>query len=101
MRFSDLKPGDHFSYEGVEYTKTSPILAKDANGQSRLIPRSAVLQTQTVQGPPSPRKEASDLDRLYQAVTAIIRQEVHDVVLDMRLRQAVEKAWKTIKTGAS
>jgi len=97
MRFLDLKIGDHFFFEGLEYTKTSPVLATGSNGQSRFIPQSAVLQTHPVQRPPTSRMEASELDRLYQAVTGIIRQEVRDVDLEMRLHQAIEKVWRNLK----
>jgi hypothetical protein len=97
MRFSDLKIGDHFFFEGHEYTKTSPVLACDVEGKSRIIPRSAELQSHSTQGPLTTDVEDSELDRLYHAVTTIIRQEVHDSDLEVRLRHAIEKAWKGIK----
>lgn len=97
MRFSDLNVGDRFFYEGLEYTKSSPVLASDANGHSRFIPRSAVLQTHPAQTPPIPRVKENELDRFYQATLAIVRQQVQDVDLATRLRQAIEKSWREIK----
>lgn len=100
MRFSDLKPGDHFFLEGREYTKTSPVLAKDTDGKSRLIPRSAVLQVHPQHHPPTTRPQTSELDRLYHAVISLIRQEVRDSDLEIRLCQAIETTWQGIKDGS-
>lgn len=97
MRFTDLKIGDHFLLEGVEYTKTSPILASDSKGKSRIIPRSAELQTDSSFPSTPTHGQTSELDQLYHAVTAIIRQQVQDSDLEIALRYAIEKAWKSIK----
>lgn len=100
MRFSDLKTGDHFFFEGIAYTKTSPVLASDASGKSRIIPRSAELQAHPSQSPQPTPAAASELDQLYQAITTIIRQEVQDSDLEVRLRHAIEKAWRNIRDVA-
>lgn len=100
MRFSELKIGDHFFFEGLEYTKTSPMLANDPNGKSRIIPRSADLHSDSTQTAQTTRTEDSELDRLYHAITAIIRQEVHDSDLEVRLRHTIEKVWRSIKSDA-
>lgn len=100
MRFSNLKIGEHFFFEGLEYTKTSPVLACDTNGNSRFIPRSAVTQAHPAQSPQPPRNEETKLDKLYQVVTHLIRQEVRDSDLEIKLRQAVEKAWRNIKDNS-
>lgn len=97
MRFIDLKIGEHFYFEGMEYTKSSPVLATDKGGSSRFIPRSAVLQTHSQPSQPTSRQQVSQLDQFYQTVTHIIRQEVHDSDLDVRLRQAIESAWQQAK----
>jgi hypothetical protein len=99
MRFSDLKIGDHFIFEGREYTKSSPVLAADDKGNSRFIPRSAVLQTYSDQHPHAEPIEATQLDKLYHAVLAIIRQDVRDGDLEVKLRHAIEKVWHSIRNS--
>lgn len=101
MRFSELNIGDHFFFEGLEYTKTSPMLASDPDGKSRIIPRSAVLQSDSTQTAQAAQTEDSELDRFYHAITTIIRQEVHDSDLEVRLRHTVEKVWRNIKSDTN
>lgn len=100
MRFSDLKIGDHFFFEGLEYTKKSPVLACDTGGKSRIVPRSAEIQTGFAQTHQPTGTEVSELNQLYHAITTIIRQEVQDSDLEVRLRHAMEKAWRNIKEAA-
>lgn len=97
MRFSDLKIGDHFLFEGLEYTKTSPVLACDSYGKTKIIPRSAELLSYSTQTSHPITTKNNELDCLYHAITDIIRQEVHDIDLEVKLRHAIEKAWKNIK----
>lgn len=44
MKFPQLGIGERFEYEGEVYTKTSPVVAHRASGESRMIPRSASVR---------------------------------------------------------
>ncbi len=42
MKFSQVKIGDQFSYQGEDYTKSGPLTATlESDGRSKLVPRSA------------------------------------------------------------
>ena len=46
MKFYLLPIGEKFTYQGVQYTKSGPLTASsDENGQNKMIPRSANIQT--------------------------------------------------------
>ena len=45
-KFTLLAVGESFRYQGEEYSKTGPLTAsRSANGQSRMIPRHALVET--------------------------------------------------------
>jgi hypothetical protein len=97
MRFVELAVGSEFVFEGITYRKTSPILAVDHTGHSRLIPRSAKLSPLHA-APPSPAPEAlSELEQFYRMTLTIVGQQVHDVALMTDLRQALEAAYHRIR----
>lgn len=58
MKFNDLAIGDRFMFEGMEYTKTSPILAMSQEGKPRMIRKSAMLMP--AEGQVSPPVSADD-----------------------------------------
>lgn len=48
MRFGQLPPGSRFHYQDEAYTKVTPLLAaREADGQQRMIPRSALVEVET------------------------------------------------------
>lgn len=64
MKFNDLAIGDRFLFEGMEYTKTSPILAMSQEGKPRMIRKSAMLAPIDGQVATPPEAPANDmLDR--------------------------------------
>jgi len=61
MKFNLLKAGDRFIYQGEIYFKSTPLVAiNEASGNSKLIPRSALLQH--VEANNSPSTTEPDLD---------------------------------------
>jgi len=53
MKFQLLKPGDRFIYQDEVYVKSTPLVAiHEVTGETRLIPRSALLKQINVSGEP-------------------------------------------------
>ena len=44
MKFNQIADGQQFEYQGVVYTRSGPIMATDAKGRSKMIPRSAEVR---------------------------------------------------------
>ena len=66
MKFQLLKPGDRFIYEDEVYFKSTPLVAiNEASGETRLIPRSALLKQVEVSNKPD--QAVSALDKTIQA----------------------------------
>ena len=83
MKFSQLADGQQFEYQGVVYTRNGPIMAIDAEGNSRMIPRSAEVKpfgtvaekprldlTQTITIETALAQHGKILDELRQCITA-------------------------------
>lgn len=66
MRLAQLAVGDRFIFEGQVYVKTGPISASSETGESRMIPRHAMLQPVNVTAPVV-QGEASALDAVEAA----------------------------------
>lgn len=97
MRFTDLTIGQEFLLGGMTYRKTSPILATDAEGKSRMIPRSAEIQISSTVPVTETPANLSDLEQFYQTTLNIIRQQVGDVDLMLELRQAIDQAYRRVQ----
>lgn len=41
MKFNDIADGQQFIYQGNCYTRSGPLMASDADGNRKMIPRSA------------------------------------------------------------
>lgn len=73
MKFNDLAIGDRFLFEGMTYTKTSPILAMSQEGKPRMIRKSAMLSPvdgQVTTSPEVPENEMLDRKQTLRAFEA-------------------------------
>ncbi|MCU7796830.1 MAG: polysulfide reductase chain A [Candidatus Thiodiazotropha sp. (ex Semelilucina semeliformis)] len=53
MRFPQVKTGQRFTYQGMQYTKTGPLTAsEEGSGEQRMIMRSAEVALLDVTGKP-------------------------------------------------
>ena len=97
MRFSDLTVGSEFIFEGSKYCKTSPILASDETGKSRMIPRSAHVES--ISGSTTPRTTApvDKLDRFHAETRRLLEHRVHDVELLGELKHSLQGIFQTLK----
>jgi hypothetical protein len=101
MKFSQIPPGQRFIYEGDQYLKVGPLTAcREPQGQTRLIPRSAVVSpVDRDGGTPDPSAAvpawlSSALDAYEQRLRALIlpadceSDTEHSVRLELALNAA-------------
>lgn len=67
MKFNQIADGQQFEYQGTVYTKKGPLMAVDAQGQSKLLPRSAAVSPLTPQADELPPPAAATPITLGQA----------------------------------
>ena len=61
MKFNLLKPGDRFIYQDEVYIKSTPLVAiHEVSGETKLIPRSALLKQIDKSGEPDQAKATLD-----------------------------------------
>lgn len=73
MKFLQLGLGERFEYEGVVYTKSSPMLAsRDGDGSSRSIARSADVRPLGRDVVQAPTKSGDALKRFHAEVRDLI-----------------------------
>ena len=87
MKFSQIRIGQRFRYNGQVYRKATPLMANPENGeQQRLIPRSAIIEL--LDGPP-PEPESVAPDQIPVArldpVMAQLAGEINDIIAESGL----------------
>lgn len=73
MKFSQLAIGQTFRYQGEAYTKTTPLMARPlhAEGEQRLLPRSAGVELLDDTAPPRELPGEIPLAQLDSAMTQL------------------------------
>ncbi|MDH5179660.1 MAG: hypothetical protein OEZ39_18155 [Gammaproteobacteria bacterium] len=100
MKFVQVDDGQQFEYQGKIYTKKGPMMAVDATGASKLIPRSADVtpasgQTMSKPATPDPSRQIAvqqvlaAFDRFYVSCESLARGE------DQAVAQKLEEARQT------
>ena len=85
MRFTQLKTGQRFSFEGKRYAKTGPLTAsEEESGENRMIRRSA---------------EVTPLGGAEVSVEPVIRNYTHDDVMDLLRCCKMELRERLLKAG--
>lgn len=67
MKFNQLAEGQQFKYQGRVYTRKGPLMAVDEKGNSKLMPRSAVVTPLSGSSP----EPVPDLERKITVEQAI------------------------------
>lgn len=62
MKFHELPLGARFEFQGLEWVKCSPVMARTDSGEQRLIPRWTVLDPHGDAGEAGPARRAEPLD---------------------------------------
>ncbi|MFZ5482867.1 MAG: hypothetical protein ACOZB0_01435 [Pseudomonadota bacterium] len=76
MKFHELPLGARFQYQGQDWVKCSPVMARTAAGEQRLIPRWTVLSPRDEAPQADPARRTIPLDAACaQAALAIFRDE--------------------------
>ncbi len=77
-RFHQLRPGQHFQWQGETYEKINPLLARSVDsGAQRLIPRSTQVMPLTGAPPPAAEPPPADLQAVRHAIEDYHRNSLH------------------------
>jgi len=104
MKFTQIRTGQRFRYQGQVYRKATPLMADPENGeQRRLIPRSAIIEL--LDGlPPAPESKAPDqipVARL-DPVMAQLAGEINDIIAESGLNaEQVNRVLRQLQTAFS
>lgn len=97
MKFHDIAIGTRFEFEGVEYTKTSPMLATSQSGKQRLIRRSAHLKPVGTDGPQKESPVTLDQHQVLQAFDTFYQTCIQLSGTNPELESARQKFLDTLK----
>lgn len=103
MKFNQLVEGQQFKYQGKIYTRSGPLMATDAQGQSKLMPRSAVVTPLSDSSPepaPEPTKTITvaqareSFESFYTHCVDCLHELENDLAADKlaAMKQALESA---------
>lgn len=99
MKFHELPLGAQFQYQGQDWVKCSPVMARNAAGEQRLIPRWTVLNPQVNDPEPRPARPGTPLDAArVQAALAAFRDEC--AALLARVAEAPDTAYQAALEAA-
>ncbi len=109
MKFKDLPPGARFRYQGLNWTRTGPLVAVSEEGTERVLPRWAVVEPLAGDAPEAGPAGAAPVevlavavDRLQERLTGLARSLSAEAgpVQPARLEAAIAEALDRFRAEA-